>query len=71
MNLVYGEVMELFSENGMQMGRVRISGALKVVPLDLLTAVQSGDNVLLCDGVAISKVAEGQNPNDEARISDE
>lgn len=59
MNLVYAEVVELFSENGLQMGRVCVSGALKKVPLELLTGVQCGDKVLLCDGVAISKVAEG------------
>jgi hydrogenase maturation factor len=55
MNLVYGEVTDLFIENGMQMGLVRVSGALKKVPLDLLTGIQRGDTVLLCDGVAISK----------------
>jgi hydrogenase maturation factor len=55
MNLVYGEVTDLFIENGMQMGFVRVSGALKKVPLDLLTSIQRGDTVLVCDGVAISK----------------
>ena len=55
MNLVYGEVKELFIENGMRMGLVRVSGALKKVPLDLLTSIQRGDTVLICDGVAISK----------------
>jgi hydrogenase maturation factor len=58
MNLVYGEVTELFIENGMKMGSVRVSGALKKVPLDLLTSVQSGDKVLLCDGIAISRVID-------------
>ncbi len=56
MNLLYGEVVDLFMENGMQMGNVRVSGALKKVPLDLLAGVQCGDRLLLCDGVAISKV---------------
>ena len=56
MNLVYAEVVELFSENGLQMGQVRVSGALKKVPLELLTGVKCGDKVLLCDGVAISRV---------------
>ena len=58
MNLVYGEVTDLFIENGMQMGLVRVSGALKKVPLDLLTSIQRGDTVLLCDGVAISKATD-------------
>ena len=55
MNLVYGEVTELFIENGMRMGLVRVFGALKKVPLDLLTSIQRGDTVLICGGVAISK----------------
>ena len=55
MNLVYGEVTELFIENGMRMGFVRVSGPLKKVPLDLLTSIQRGDTVLICDGVAVSK----------------
>jgi hydrogenase maturation factor len=58
MNLVYGEITDLFIENGMQMGLVRVSGALKKVPLDLLTSVQRGDTVLVCDGVAISKTTD-------------
>jgi hydrogenase maturation factor len=58
MNLVYGEVTELFIENGMQMGLVRVSGVLKKVPLDLLTSIQRGDIVLVCDGVAISKATD-------------
>jgi hydrogenase maturation factor len=56
MNLLYGDIVEIFSQDGMQMGKVRVAGALKNIPLDLLTDVQSGDRVLLCDGVAISKV---------------
>ena len=58
MNLVYGEVTDLFIENGMQMGLVRVSGSLKKVPLDLLTSIQRGDRVLVCDGVAISKATD-------------
>jgi hydrogenase maturation factor len=69
MNLTYGEVTELFTENGMQMGTVRVSGAVKKVPLDLLTSVQCGDRVLLCDGVAISKVADTAAENNVSRDS--
>jgi hydrogenase maturation factor len=56
MNLIYGEIVELFVEDGMKMGNIRVSGAIKKVPLDLLTGVECGDKVLMCDGVAISKV---------------
>ncbi len=57
MNLLYGEVVEIFAEEGVLVGRVRVSGARKKIPLGLLTAVAPGDRVLICDGIAISKVA--------------
>ncbi len=56
MTLLYGEVIKVFRENGMKRGHVRVAAAFKKVPLDLLTSVECGDKVLLCDGVAISKV---------------
>jgi hydrogenase maturation factor len=40
----------------MRMARIKAGGAVKKVSLDLLTDVNCGDTVLLCDGVAISKV---------------
>jgi len=58
MNLVYGEVVEVFSEDGMKFGKIRVGGALKEITLELLTDVARGDRVLICDGVAISKVDE-------------
>jgi hydrogenase maturation factor len=57
MNLVYGEIVDLFLEDGIQMGNVRVFGAMKKVPLELLTDAQPGDTILMCDGVGISKVA--------------
>jgi hydrogenase maturation factor len=57
MNLLYGELVAVFSGQGMRLGRIRVGGALKTVPLELLTNATPGDRVLLCDGVAISKVA--------------
>ncbi len=56
MNLVYGEIVEILIEDEMRIGRVRVGGAIKKVPLDLLTDAKRGDTVLLADGVAISKV---------------
>jgi hydrogenase maturation factor len=58
MNLIYGEVVEIFTENEMRFGKVRVGRALKKVPIDLLTDVVCGDKVLVCDGVALSKVKE-------------
>ncbi len=56
MNLVYGEIIEIFTEEGMAVGKIRIHGASKKIPLGLLTDAVQGDRVLICDGVAISKV---------------
>jgi hydrogenase maturation factor len=58
MNLIYGEIVEVFVEDGVQMGRVRVGRALKKIPLELLTMPRCGDKVLVCDGVAINKVEE-------------
>jgi hydrogenase maturation factor len=58
MNLLYGEIVDLGDEDGMQVGSIRVAGALKKVPLDLIADACRGDRVLLCDGVAISKVKE-------------
>ena len=37
MNLLYAEIIKVFSEHGMQMGIVRVGGARKKIALDLLT----------------------------------
>jgi hydrogenase maturation factor len=57
-NLLYGKIVEVFSEDGILVGRVRVHGATKKIPLGLLTDAAQGDRVLICDGVAISKVAD-------------
>jgi hydrogenase maturation factor len=56
MNLLYGQIVEAFPEDGMLAGKIRVGGALKKVSLDLLVEPRIGDRVLVCDGVAISKV---------------
>jgi len=56
MNLVFGQVISIHTEDGMRIGKVRVSGVIQKASLDLLTDVTSGSDVLLCDGVAISKV---------------
>ena len=56
MNLIFGEIIELFDEDGSRMGKVRIHGVLKKLSLDLLTVPSVGDTVLLCEGVALNKV---------------
>lgn len=74
MNLVYGEIAEVFLQDGMRIGKVRVSGAIKNVPLELLTDIQPGDRVLVCDGVAIGKVDSstkreaGNVPGDSRKV---
>jgi hydrogenase maturation factor len=57
MNLLYAEISQVFVEDGLRMGKIRVGGAMKTIPLELLADAACGDTVLLCDGVAISKVA--------------
>lgn len=56
MNLLYGEIVALFAEDGVLMGKIRVGGALKTMPVALIGGAHRGDRVLVCDGVAISKV---------------
>ena len=55
MNLIYGQIVEIASEDGMRVGKIRVAGAFKKVSLELLGEAQIGDRVLVCDGIAISK----------------
>ena len=55
MNLLYGQIVEMVSEDGMQFGKIRVGGAIKKVSLELLGEPQVGDRVLVCDGIAIAK----------------
>jgi hydrogenase maturation factor len=56
MNLVYGEIVAISAEGEMRVGKIRIGGAIKKAFLDLVTAAEIGDSILLCDGVAIAMV---------------
>jgi hydrogenase maturation factor len=67
MNLIYGEIVDVFSGPEPRLGKVRVCGAMKIIPLDLLTDPTAGDKVLLCDGVAIGKVDEGA-PKEKAYV---
>ena len=59
MNLTYAQVIELFTDNGIKMARVRVGAAIQKVPLELLTQIKCGDTVLVCDGVAIARREDG------------
>jgi hydrogenase maturation factor len=55
-NLIYGEIVEVFPGPEPRRGKIRIGGAMRIISLDLLTAPLPGDKVLVCDGVALGKV---------------
>ena len=55
MNLLYGQIVEIASEDEMRVGKIRVAGAFKKVSLELLGEAQIGDRVLVCDGIALSK----------------
>ena len=56
MKLVFGQVVKVFDESGIRMGKIRVRGAIKEAALDLLAGIEPGDIVLLCDGIAVSRV---------------
>ena len=58
MNLLYGRLIGINEEDGIRVGKVQVGGASKKLPLELLTDVTCGDTLLICDGIAISKVNE-------------
>ena len=68
MNLIYGEIVDVFSGPEPRLGKIRIGGAMKIVSLDLLTGPAPGDRVLVCEGAAIGKV-DAPNPKEAAYVS--
>jgi hydrogenase maturation factor len=65
MNLVYGEIVEVVPEDGVLVGRIKVHGAIRKIALGLLTDAAQGDRVLICDGVAISKVVASSIKEEE------
>jgi hypothetical protein len=68
MNLVYADLREVFSKDGMRMGKICLGGALRNVPLDLLPDAECGDRLLVCEGVAIARV-ESVNSSEQKYVS--
>jgi hydrogenase maturation factor len=60
MNLLFAEIVDVEVQDGMRLGTVTVSGAMKRIPLDLVEDVMKGDKVLVCDGVAIAKTNDSQ-----------
>jgi hydrogenase maturation factor len=61
MNLITGEVVDIYVDGWKTMGRVRISGALMHVPMMFLPDAKVGDRILIDSGVAIAKVESRQS----------
>jgi hydrogenase expression/formation protein HypC len=53
-----GKVIETFSKNGMQMGRVQFGGVAREACLEYVPETRIGDYVLVHVGFAISRVDE-------------
>jgi len=69
MNLLYGHIVEIASEDGMRVGRIRVAGAFKKISLELLGEAQIGDRVLVCDGIAISQDQPVEPPSLSEQLS--
>jgi len=71
MNLVYGEIVKVFRDGDWPAGTVRVRGTLTGAALGLVPDAQPGDQVLLCDGVALSKVQAEKltNPGESKYVS--
>jgi hydrogenase maturation factor len=67
MNLIYGEIINVGPGPEPRLGKISVGGAVRIVSLDLLTDPTPGDQVLVCEGVAIGKV-DGTNPKETACV---
>ena len=57
MNMYFAEVKIVFSESGMRFGKVRVGGALKTVPLELLPMRKAG---IACCSATVSPLAKSK-----------
>lgn len=56
MNLVSGQIEEIYIEGGTTVGRIRVGHAIIRVPLTVLIDAHVGDTIIVESGVAISRV---------------
>ena len=66
MNLVTGEIVEIYREESMAMGKLRVGGALVRALLEFVPEARVGDRVVVESGVAIARVrtAAGKEGDD-------
>lgn len=60
MNLHYAQLLEINAAEGIPGGKVRVGGAIRTVSLGLVPNARRGDELLLCDGIPISRVENNQ-----------
>jgi hydrogenase maturation factor len=65
MNIVSGEIREIYAQEGMTMAKVKVKGAYLHAPVLFLPEAIVGDTVLVESGVIISKVEE--HPQEERK----
>lgn len=69
MNLLNGEIIEIYVQDFTTCAKVRVGNAFMRVPLMVLPDARVGDVVLISSGVAISKVV-GETPADSVTGED-
>jgi hydrogenase maturation factor len=67
MNLHYAQLVEVKAGGGNPEGKIRVGGAIRTVSLALVPDARRGDEVLLCDGMAICRV-ENQNEKEKNHV---
>ncbi|MDP2887212.1 MAG: HypC/HybG/HupF family hydrogenase formation chaperone [Ignavibacteria bacterium] len=63
MNLISGQIEEIYVHEGMTMGKVNVRGAFLRVPLTFLMDAKIGDTIVIESGVAISKT-DSEHPSE-------
>ncbi len=58
MSLISGEIVQVYAERDVRMGKVKVGGAYVHVPLSLVEPSVVGDTVLIESGVAIAKLTD-------------
>lgn len=67
MRLMSGEIVEVYAEQGIAMGKVRVGGAFLRVPLMFVEGAAAGDRVLIESGVAIARITS-ESPMEERHV---
>lgn len=80
MHFLMGELVEVYEENGVRMGKVRVGGSITRVVLEFLPEARIGERVFVHAGFALSRLGlvkmegspmrdaqEGDHPPDRPR----